>query len=85
MSVKIGASNSLFLDGMQDSIMPIALAHGEGRAIFTGNQSNNIALQYVDHNANPTQNYPHNPNGSDKAVAGVTNDSGRVTVMMPHP
>ncbi len=84
-SVKIGASNSLFLDGMQDSIMPIALAHGEGRAIFTGNQSNNIALQYVDHNANPTQNYPHNPNGSDKAVAGVTNDSGRVTIMMPHP
>ena len=35
--MKIGASNSLFLDGMQDSIMPIALAHGEGRAIFTGN------------------------------------------------
>ncbi|CAB5496514.1 Phosphoribosylformylglycinamidine synthase, synthetase subunit (EC / Phosphoribosylformylglycinamidine synthase, glutamine amidotransferase subunit (EC [Bathymodiolus thermophilus thioautotrophic gill symbiont] len=84
-SVKIGASHSLFLNGMQDSIMPIALAHGEGRAIFTGNQNNNIALQYVDHNANPTQNYPHNPNGSDNAVAGVTNDSGRVTIMMPHP
>ena len=84
-SVKIGASHSLFLNDMQDSIMPIALAHGEGRAIFTGNQNNNIALQYVDHNANPTQNYPHNPNGSDNAVAGVTNDSGRVTIMMPHP
>lgn len=84
-SVKIGKSNSIFLDGMQDSVMPIAIAHGEGRAIFTGEQSNNIALQYVDHSTNPTQSYPHNPNGSDNAVAGVSNDSGRVTIMMPHP
>ncbi|SSC09124.1 Phosphoribosylformylglycinamidine synthase, synthetase subunit / Phosphoribosylformylglycinamidine synthase, glutamine amidotransferase subunit [bacterium endosymbiont of Bathymodiolus sp. 5 South] len=70
---------------MQGSVIPIAIAHGEGRAIFTGEQSNNIALQYVDHSANPTQSYPHNPNGSDNAVAGVSNDSGRVTIMMPHP
>jgi phosphoribosylformylglycinamidine synthase len=84
-SVKIGKSHSIFLDGMQGSVIPIAIAHGEGRAIFTGEQSNNIALQYVDHSANPTQSYPHNPNGSDNAVAGVSNDSGRVTIMMPHP
>ncbi|MBT3744588.1 MAG: phosphoribosylformylglycinamidine synthase, partial [Candidatus Thioglobus sp.] len=83
-SVKIGKSNSIFLNGMQDSIMPIAIAHGEGKASFTGN-SNNIALQYVDHQGNTTQTYPHNPNGSDLATAGVTNDSGRVTIMMPHP
>ena len=84
-SVKIGKSNSIFLGSMQGSVMPIAIAHGEGRAIFKGEQSNNIALQYVDHSTNPTQSYPHNPNGSDNAVAGVTNDSGRVTIMMPHP
>ncbi len=84
-SVKIGNSNSIFLQGMEGSVMPIVIAHGEGRALFENNSSNNIALQYVDHNANPTQAYPHNPNGSDNAVAGVTNDSGRVTIMMPHP
>jgi phosphoribosylformylglycinamidine synthase (EC 6.3.5.3) len=28
---------------------------------------------------------PHNPNGSELATAGVANDSGRVTIMMPHP
>jgi phosphoribosylformylglycinamidine synthase len=83
-SVKIGKTNSIFLNDMQDSIMPIAIAHGEGKAIFTGN-SNNIALQYVDHQGDITQSYPHNPNGSDFATAGVTNDSGRVTIMMPHP
>ncbi|WXU00746.1 MAG: Phosphoribosylformylglycinamidine synthase [Catillopecten margaritatus gill symbiont] len=85
-SVKIGKSNSIFLKNMEDSVMPITLAHGEGRAIYTGKaRVNNIALQYVDHNANPTQNYPHNPNGSDNAIAGMTNESGQVTIMMPHP
>ncbi len=85
-SVKIGESNSIFLKDMAGSIMPIAIAHGEGRAIFKGNQSEqHIALQYVDHAGDLTQTYPHNPNGSDNAVAGVTNDSGQVTIMMPHP
>ena len=84
-SVKIGKSHSIFLNDMQDSIMPIAIAHGEGKASFVGNSINNIALQYVDHQGDTTQAYPHNPNGSEQGVAGVTNDSGRVTIMMPHP
>jgi phosphoribosylformylglycinamidine synthase len=84
-SVKIGESNSIFLKDMAGSTMPIAIAHGEGRAIFTGNEINNIALQYVDHAGVVTQAYPHNPNGSEQGVAGLTNDSGRVTIMMPHP
>jgi phosphoribosylformylglycinamidine synthase len=84
-SVKIGKSHSIFLNDMQDSIMPIAIAHGEGKASFGGNSINNIALQYVDHQGDITQDYPHNPNGSEQGVAGVTNDSGRVTIMMPHP
>ena len=65
--------------------MPIAIAHGEGRATFNGNQTSDIALQYVDHFNQPTQLYPNNPNGSDMSTAGVTNISGQVTIMMPHP
>ena len=84
-SVKIGESNSIFLKGMAGSTMPIAIAHGEGRASFNNGSANNIALQYVDHSGATTQAYPHNPNGSEQATAGVTNDSGRVTIMMPHP
>jgi phosphoribosylformylglycinamidine synthase len=84
-SVKIGESDSIFLKDMAGSTMPIAIAHGEGKVNFNGNNPNNIALQYVDHSGNTTQSYPHNPNGSDNAVAGVTNDSGQVTIMMPHP
>ncbi len=71
---------------MAGSIMPIAIAHGEGKVEFNANQSDsNLALKYVDHFGNPTQQYPHNPNGSENAIAGVCNDSGQVTIMMPHP
>ena len=85
-SVKVQKSKSIFLKDMAGSIMPIAIAHGEGRVEFNANQSDsNLALKYVDHFGNSTQQYPHNPNGSENAIAGVCNDSGQVTIMMPHP
>ncbi|SMN10894.1 Phosphoribosylformylglycinamidine synthase, synthetase subunit / Phosphoribosylformylglycinamidine synthase, glutamine amidotransferase subunit [uncultured Candidatus Thioglobus sp.] len=84
-SVKINKSNSIFLSEMAGSIMPIAIAHGEGRASFSDNKNPAHIMQYVDHEGNPTQIYPHNPNGSDDSVAGVCNESGQVTIMMPHP
>ncbi len=85
-SAQIKQSNSIFLKDMAGSIMPIAIAHGEGRASFTLQMDkNHLIMQYVDHDGKPTQNYPHNPNGSDFATAGVTNESGQITIMMPHP
>jgi len=86
-SVQIQKSNSLFFDEMAGSIMPIAIAHGEGRACFNSatESTDNIAMQYVNYHGNPTQTYPHNPNGSENAVASLCNESGRVTIMMPHP
>jgi len=85
-SVEIIKSQSLFFAGMTGSIVPIAIAHGEGRANFlSGRNSNNIAIKYVDHKGKQTQTYPHNPNGSENAVASVCDESGRITIMMPHP
>ncbi len=85
-SVKIKQTNSIFFNGMEGSIMPIAIAHGEGRAKFSSNQSkSNIAMQYVNYSGNPTQTYPHNPNGSEDGIASVCDDSGRIMIMMPHP
>ncbi len=81
-SVKIQKNNSIFLTNMQDSIMPIAIAHSEGNI---DSVANNIIMQYVDNNAEITQTYPHNPNGSINAVAGLCSDDGKVTIMMPHP
>ena len=84
--VRINNSKSLFFAGMQGSVMPIAIAHGEGKASFKSKlPENTISMQYVDHSGNASQIYPHNPNGSENAAAAICDDTGRVTIMMPHP
>ena len=90
--VKVGAATSPWLSGMQGSVLPVAVAHGEGRAEFRQGhglvglqQEYNIALQYVDSRYQVTQVYPANPNGAASGLAGVTAAEGRVLAMMPHP
>ncbi len=90
-AVEVLESPSVFLQGMEGSRLPIAVAHGEGRAVF-GDQSaedvlkqNLVSLQYIDHNGKATEKYPLNPNGSPDGVTGLTTTDGRFTIMMPHP
>ena len=59
--------------------MPIAVAHGEGRAEFKDQAhldnlqgSGALALRYVDNYGKVTEMYPANPNGSPAGVTGVT-------------
>ena len=90
--VEIVESPSLFFKGMAGSRMPIAVAHGEGRAVFSEKHSladaardNLIAVRFIDNYGQPTEVYPANPNGSPVGVTGVTTRDGRFTIMMPHP
>jgi phosphoribosylformylglycinamidine synthase len=86
--VEVMRSPSLFLSGMQGSRIPVAVAHGEGRAAFDSPADRAAALacvRYVDGQGAPAQRYPANPNGSTDAITGLTNADGRVTVLMPHP
>ncbi|WP_372833985.1 phosphoribosylformylglycinamidine synthase [Pontibacterium sp.] len=90
--VEVQESNSIFLQGMQGSRMPIAVAHGEGRAEFADEThlanlqgSGSVALRYVDNYGKVAATYPANPNGSPEGISGVTTEDGRVTIMMPHP
>jgi len=80
-------SNSILLDGMQGSVLPVVVAHGEGRAEYGANSvsKNTLALSYIDYTGETTEIYPANPNGSPHGIAGLCNDDGRVTIMMPHP
>lgn len=91
-TVEIMHSSSLLLKGMEGSKLPIAVAHGEGRAEFANARqqselvgSSSFALRYIDNYGKATQTYPLNPNGSPQGVAGVTTTDGRFTIMMPHP
>ncbi len=90
--VEIQNSRSLLLQGMAGSRLPIVVAHGEGYAQFNQQQQidhlrkhQQIALQFVDNYGQVTENYPANPNGSAQGITGLTNLSGQVTIMMPHP
>ncbi|OAI10384.1 phosphoribosylformylglycinamidine synthase [Methylomonas methanica] len=85
--VKVQASPSIFFQGMAGSILPVVVAHGEGRAEF-GSQNPTgveVAISYVDNYGNETQAFPANPNGSPLGITGLTTADGRFTIMMPHP
>ena len=90
--VRIETNNSAFLQGMEGSSFPLAVAHGEGMAEFAEagdlkklQLGNSIALSYSDNYGEKTERYPANPNGSSDAIAGIVSQDGRVTIMMPHP
>lgn len=90
--VEVQKSNSIFLQGMAGSHMPIAIAHGEGHAEFASEEalleadlSGCVALRFVDNHGKVTETYPANPNGSPRGITGLTSRDGRVTIMMPHP
>ena len=90
--VRLNAVASPWLDDMAGSVLPVAVAHGEGRAEFADpaaltrlNESGGVASQYVDGRHRVATTYPFNPNGAPDAIAGVVAANGRVLAMMPHP
>lgn len=86
--VEVGPSPSIFLAGMAGSRLPVANAHGEGRAVFATAQTQAqaiVALRYVDAAGRATERYPENPNGSPEGSCGLTTADGRFTIVMPHP
>lgn len=90
--VQIQQSPSLFFTDMAGCHMPIAVSHGEGQVEV--NDENHltaleaaklVAVRYIDHFGQVTQQYPANPNGSPNGITAVTSKDGRATIMMPHP
>ena len=84
-------SKSKFLSGMEDEIIWCPVAHGEGKFFAESSilnkieKDNLVAFRYVDGKGKVTQQYPDNPNGALNAIAGVTDETGRVLGLMPHP
>jgi phosphoribosylformylglycinamidine synthase len=88
--VEVLESPSLLLQNMAGSRMPIATSHGEGRAAFRDDTaryaaSYMVAMRYVDNYGDVADKYPANPNGSLDGICALSNEDGRVTIMMPHP
>ena len=92
VSVRIERSPSIFFTGMEDSVLPVAVAHGEGRAEFADpaaaracSDSGLVSARFVDNLHQVTEAYPLNPNGAPFGITALTTPSGRVTILMPHP
>ncbi len=88
--VAVQKSPSILFAGMEGSRMPVAIAHGEGRAEFAVDPAEAFAAQavalcYVDNYGELTTSFPANPNGSPFGITGLTTTDGRFTIMMPHP
>jgi len=86
--LEVVESPSILLRGMAGSRLPVAVAHGEGRAVFASavdQAAARVSLRYVDGDGNVASTYPLNPNGSPDGITGLTSTDGRVTIMMPHP
>ncbi len=66
--------------------------HGEGRFLAADDEVRErlererlVAVRYVDGAGRPTEEWPANPNGSPRGVAGICDPSGRLFGLMPHP
>ena len=90
-TVKILKSPSIMLQGMENSVLGIWVAHGEGLAYFPDENlfkecEHGLApIRYVDDGSKITEAYPFNPNGSPAGIAGLCSPDGRHLAMMPHP
>jgi len=87
--LRSGGRGNAFLP--PDTVLAMPIAHGEGKLVAASEEvrrrlreQGQIALTYCDASGNPGP-YPINPNGSELDIAGITDPSGRVFGLMPHP
>lgn len=91
-TVRILGSPAIMLQGMENSVLGVWVAHGEGRAFFPDRgimgqviDQGLAPVRYADDSGNPTESYPFNPNGSPGGIAALCSPDGRHFAIMPHP
>jgi len=99
--LSVTSGKSLWTNGLEGQILRMPTAHGEGRPLFCPGvhsissamssgpaipaEAPRVVLRYADAEGRPTMRHPENPNGAPDAVAGITDESGLVLGLMPHP
>ena len=84
----VSSEKCMWTEGLAGQVLEMPCAHGEGRPMFCATETalpRRVVFYYSDEKGRPTMDYPSNPNGSPGAVAGVTDASGLVLGLMPHP
>lgn len=92
--LKVVAGDCGFVTGLEGSVIRMPVAHAEGRFAMSEEaaalleSSGQITFQYATPEgtlALGEGSYPANPNGSVRAIAGITDGTKRVLGLMPHP
>ena len=86
--LKVHKERSIFTKNMP-SIITLPVAHAEGKFVVKNDDvlkkiKEHIVFQYVDKDGNEA-GYPFNPNGSILGIAGISDKTGRIMGLMPHP
>ncbi len=84
-------SPCVFTKGLERLYFPVR--HGEGKLVAQDSATLQMledkhlsVLKYAeDDGVTPTMEYPLNPNGSQNAIAGLCDETGRCFGLMPHP
>jgi phosphoribosylformylglycinamidine synthase subunit PurQ / glutaminase len=80
----LNPKKSIFLRHFKENdIIPIQICHGEGKFITTTDPIS--ALQYCTIDGTKDSQFPTTPNGSENGLAGISNTTGNVFAIMPHP
>ena len=79
----------IFIEPGRQIYLPVA--HAEGKVVTRDiatldklKSEGHVAFKYVDKNGQEID-YPANPNGSVDSIAGLTDTTGRILGLMPHP
>lgn len=91
-AVRILKSPAIMFRGMEESVLGVWVAHGEGRLYFPEQammqeviRQNLAPVRFVDDDSEFTEIYPFNPNGSPLGITALCSPDGRHLAMMPHP
>lgn len=88
--MKAEKSKAVYFDDLTEPVS-VSVNHGEGKFFASDEvlkrieKENLVVFRYADADGKPTQRYPDNPNGALRAIAGISNETGRVFGLMPHP
>jgi phosphoribosylformylglycinamidine synthase subunit PurQ / glutaminase len=84
----VSQNECMWTKDLAGQLLEMPTAHGEGRPLFCPTESlepARVVFRYSDQAQQPSMHYPDNPNGAPEAIAGITDDTGLVLGLMPHP
>jgi phosphoribosylformylglycinamidine synthase I len=84
----VSSEKCVWTENLVGEILAMPSAHCEGRSLFceTGAKGGpRVVFRYADEQGRVTAEYPRNPSGSPGGVAGITDETGLVLGLMPHP